>query len=214
MRTAIFVAGLLTLTPHGALVAWQAPAPPAATPAPASQTAGPATATENKPAAVVPRIDPKAYVIGPEDVISVNVWREPANSGQFVVRPDGRIAIPLVGEIQAAGLTPERLSAAIAEGLQKVMTHPEVTVGVERVNSKKYFIQGEINRPGAYSLAVPTSVLEALVNAGGFRDFANTKKIIVLRGSQRLKFNYHDVSKGKNMEQNIPLLPGDQIIVP
>jgi polysaccharide biosynthesis/export protein len=214
MRIAIVVAGLLTLTPHGALVAWQAPAPPAATPAPASQQAAPATATESKPAAVVPKIDPKAYVIGPEDVISVNVWREPANSGQFVVRPDGRIAIPLVGEIQAAGLTPERLSAAIAEGLQKVMTHPEVTVGVERVNSKKYFIQGEINRPGAYSLAVPTSVLEALVNAGGFRDFANTKKIVILRGTERLKFNYREVSKGKNMEQNIPLMPGDQIIVP
>jgi polysaccharide biosynthesis/export protein len=205
MRIAIVVAGLFSLTPHGALVAGQAPA---------SQSAAPATASESKPAAVVPAVDPKAYVIGPEDVISVNVWREPANSGQFVVRPDGRIAIPLVGEVQAAGLTPERLSAAIAEGLQKVMTHPEVTVGVERVNSKKYYIQGEINRPGAYSLAVPTSVLEALVNAGGFRDFANTKKIIILRGSERLKFNYHEVSKGKNMDQNIPLLPGDQIIVP
>ena len=205
MRIAIVVAGLLTLTPQGALVALQAPAPPAA---------APATVTEKKPAAVAPRIDPKAYVIGPEDVISVNVWREPANSGQFTVRPDGRIAIPLVGEIQAAGLTPERLSAAIAEGLQKVMTHPEVTVGVERVNSKKYFIQGEINRPGAYSLAVPTSVLEALVNAGGFRDFANKKKISILRGTERLKFNYQEVSKGKKMEQNIPLQPGDQIIVP
>jgi len=204
MRIAICVAGVLSLILHGAL--------PAQTPA--SQPAAPVAAASGKPVVAAPPIDLKAYVIGPEDVISVNVWREPANSGQFTVRPDGRIAIPLVGEIQAAGLTPERLSAAIAEGLQKVMTHPEVTVGVERVNSKKYYIQGEINRPGAYSLAVPTSVLEALVNAGGFRDFANTKKIIVLRGSQRLKFNYHDVSKGKNMEQNIPLLPGDQIIVP
>jgi polysaccharide export outer membrane protein len=205
MRIAICVAGLLSFIPHGALLARQAPA---------DQAGAPAAVTQSKPAVVAPAVDLKAYVIGPEDVISVNVWREPANSGQFTVRPDGRIAIPLVGEIQAAGLTPERLSAAIAEGLHKVMTHPEVTVGVERVNSKKYYIQGEINRPGAYSLAVPTSVLEALVNAGGFRDFANTKKIIVLRGSQRLKFNYHDVSKGKNMEQNIPLLPGDQIIVP
>lgn len=214
MRTVILVAGLLSLTPHGALVARQAPAAPApAAPAAAAQPAAPVKATEGKPATGL-AVDPKAYVIGPEDVLSVNVWREPGNSGQFVVRPDGRIAIPLVGEVQAAGLTPERLSAAIAEGLQKVMTHPEVTVGVERVNSKKYFIQGEINRPGAYSLAVPTSVLEALVNAGGFRDFANTKKIVILRGSERLKFNYHEVSKGKNMEQNIPLQPGDQIIVP
>ena len=162
----------------------------------------------------MPAIDPKAYVIGPEDVISVKVWSEPANSGQFMVRPDGRIAIPLVGEIQAAGLTPERLSDTIAEGLTKIMTHPEVTVGVKQVNSKKYFIQGEINRPGAYSLAVPTTVLEALVNAGGFRDFANLKKIVILRGGERLKFNYREVTKGKNMEQNILLQPGDQIIVP
>src|SRR5450432_3757491 len=100
MRTAIVVAGLLSLT-SGALVAWQAPAPPAAEPS---------APTESKPAAASPQIDLKAYVIGPEDVISVNVWREPGNSGQFVVRPDGRISIPLVGEIQAAGLTPARLS--------------------------------------------------------------------------------------------------------
>jgi len=191
------------------LAAWQDSTPQAA-----PQAAASGAATASKPAPVAAPIDPKAYVIGPEDVISVNVWREPANSGQFVVRPDGRIAIPLVGEVQAAGLTPARLSESIAQGLQKVMTHPEVTVGVERVNSKKYFIQGEINRPGAYSLAVPTSVLEALVNAGGFRDFANTKKIVILRGTERLKFNYREVSKGKNMEQNIPLQPGDQIIVP
>ena len=191
------------------MAAWQDSTPQAA-----PQAAASGAATASKPAPVAAPIDPKAYVIGPEDVISVNVWREPANSGQFVVRPDGRIAIPLVGEVQAAGLTPARLSESIAQGLQKVMTHPEVTVGVERVNSKKYFIQGEINRPGAYSLAVPTSVLEALVNAGGFRDFANTKKIVILRGTERLKFNYREVSKGKNMEQNIPLQPGDQIIVP
>jgi polysaccharide export outer membrane protein len=159
-------------------------------------------------------VDPKAYIIGPEDVLSIRVWREPENSGQFVVRPDGKIALPLIGEVQAAGLTPEGLRATVAEGLQKVLTHPEVTVGVERVNSKKYYIQGEINKPGAYPLVVPTTVLEALVNAGGFRDFANTKKITILRGSQTFKFNYKEVSKGKNMQQNIQLQPGDQIFVP
>jgi len=163
--------------------------------------------------AAVP-VDPKAYLIGAEDVISIRVWKEPENSGQFVVRPDGKISIPLIGEIQAAGLTPEKLSANIAQGLQKVMVHPEVTVGVEKVNSKKYFIQGEVNRPGSYPLVIDTSVLEALVNAGGFREFANTKKIVVLRGSERLKFNYHEVTKGKKMDQNIMVKPGDQIIVP
>jgi len=133
---------------------------------------------------------------------------------RLVVRPDGKVSVPLIGEIQAAGLTPEKLSANIAEGLQKIMVHPEVTVGVERVNSKKYYIQGEVNRPGSYPLVIDTTVLEALVNAGGFREFANTKKITILRGSQRLKFNYKEVTKGKKMEQNILVKPSDQIIVP
>jgi len=165
-------------------------------------------------AANTANVDRKAYVIGPEDVISVRVWREPDNSGSFRVRPDGRVSIPLIGEIQAAGLTPEQLSDNITKGLEKVMVRPEVTVGVEQVNSKKYYIQGEVNRPGAYPLVIPTTVLEALVNAGGFRDFANTKKIVILRGTQRLRFNYKEVTKGKKMEQNILLKPGDQIIVP
>jgi len=159
-------------------------------------------------------VDPKAYIIGAEDVLSIRVWREPENSGQFIVRPDGKISVPLIGEIQAAGLTPEKLGESIADGLQKVMVHPEVTVGVEKVNSKKYYIQGEVNKPGSYPLVTPTTVLEALVNAGGFREFANTKKIVILRGAERLKFNYHDVTKGKNMGQNILVQPGDQIIVP
>lgn len=182
--------------------------------APAGQPPAPTSAAEAKAPAGAAPVDPKGYIIGPEDILSVRVWREPELSGQFPVRPDGRISLPLVGEVQAAGLTPEKLGASIATGLEKVMTHPEVTVGVDRVNSKKYFIQGEINKPGAYPLTIPTTVLEALVNAGGFRDFANTKKIIILRGSQRLKFNYHDVTKGKKMEQNILLQNGDQIIVP
>ncbi|MFN7993359.1 MAG: polysaccharide biosynthesis/export family protein [Bryobacteraceae bacterium] len=158
-------------------------------------------------------IDPKAYIIGPEDVLAVTVWREPGNSGQFTVRPDGKISLPLVGAIQAAGITPEQLSASIGQALEKVLQHPEVTVGVEKVNSKKYYINGEINKPGAYPLVVPTTVLEALVNAGGFKDFANTKKITILRGAETFKFNYNEVSKGKKMEQNIQLRPGDQIFV-
>jgi polysaccharide export outer membrane protein len=89
-----------------------------------------------------------------------------------------------------------------------------VTVGVEKVNSKKYYIQGEVIKPGAYPLVIPTTILEALVNAGGFREFANTNKIVILRGGERLKFNYHQVTHGKNMAQNILLKPGDQIIVP
>jgi polysaccharide biosynthesis/export protein len=223
MRHVIRVSAALAFGLCGMLAAQQ-PAPeqqpPAAqtvpdNPDPAKAATQPAA--DAKPATLAPPaapVDPKAYVIGAEDVISIRVWHEPENSGQFIVRPDGKVSVPLVGEIQAAGLTPEKLSLNIAESLQKIMVHPEVTVGVERVNSKKYYIQGEVNKPGSYPLVIDTTVLEALVNAGGFRDFANTKKIVILRGSERLKFNYHEVTHGKKMEQNILVKPGDQIIVP
>lgn len=164
----------------------------------------------NKPA----EVDAKTYLIGPEDLLLVRVWREAELSGQFPVRPDGRISLPLVNEIQAAGLTPEQLAGAITKGLDRYMTQPEVSVAVLQVNSKKYFIIGEVQKPGSYPLTVPTTVLEALVNAGGFRDFANPKKIIVLRAGERLKFNYKEVIAGKKMEQNVKLESGDQIIVP
>ena len=197
-----------------------APQPAARTPAVTqsavnkSEPAGNPPADTQPPASTKTAVDPHAYVIGAEDVISIRVWREPENSGNFVVRPDGKVSVPLVGEIQAAGLTPEKLSESIAASLERVMVHPEVTVGVEKVNSKKYYIQGEVNKPGSYPLVIPTTVLEALVNAGGFREFANTKKIVILRGSERLKFNYKQVTHGKDMVQNILLKPDDQIIVP
>lgn len=159
-------------------------------------------------------VDPKIYVIGPEDVLLIRVWREAELSGQFPVRPDGRISLPLVNEIQAAGLTPADLAQLIGKGLSKYMMKPEVNVAVLQVNSKKYFIIGEVQKPGSYPLTVPTTILEALVNAGGFRDFANPKKIILLRKGERLKFNYKEVIAGKRMEQNILLESGDQIIVP
>ena len=220
MRHVISVSVLLALAFRG-MPAAQQPAPgqqPPATQAvpdrPEPANAAPETPADIKLAPPAVPVDPKAYIIGAEDLISIRVWHEPDNSGQFVVRPDGKVSVPLIGEIQAAGLTPEKLSANIAEGLQKIMVHPEVTVGVERVNSKKYYIQGEVNRPGSYTLVIDTTVLEALVNAGGFREFANTKKITILRGSQRLKFNYKEVTKGKKMEQNILVKPSDQIIVP
>jgi polysaccharide export outer membrane protein len=220
MRKATSVPALLALAVSGLLAVQQSAAnqqPPAGQTVPdTSDPAKPAAETpaEARPMTPAAPVDPKAYIIGAEDLISIRVWREPENSGTFVVRPDGKVSVPLVGEIQAAGLTPEKLSASIAESLQKVMVHPEVTVGVEKVNSKKYYIQGEVNRPGSYPLVIDTTILEALVNAGGFRDFANTKKIVILRGTERIKFNYNQVTHGKKMDQNILLKPGDQIIVP
>ncbi|MBV9506800.1 MAG: polysaccharide biosynthesis/export family protein, partial [Acidobacteriia bacterium] len=159
-------------------------------------------------------LDPNAYVIGAEDVLSVSVWHEPELTRQVTVRPDGKITLPLAGELTAAGLTPTQLNANIAEGLKKYMVSPEVNVSVQSVNSKKYYIQGEVLRPGTYNLVVPTTVMEGLANAGGFRDFANLKKITILRGTGLLHFNYKEVRAGKHLEQNILLQPGDQILVP
>jgi polysaccharide biosynthesis/export protein len=159
-------------------------------------------------------ISDSAYVVGAEDVLSVLVWHEAELSRPVIVRPDGKITLPLVGEITAAGLTLPQLTGVITEGLKKYMITPEVSVSVQAVNSKKFYIQGEVLRPGAYPLVVPTTVMEGLANAGGFRDFANLRKITILRGTERLRFSYKEVRAGKHLEQNILLLPGDQIIVP
>jgi len=135
-----------------------------------------------------------------------------------MVRPDGKITLQLLGEMQAAGLTPEGLTQQIFEGLSKLkktIDKSEVTVTVQTVNSRKYYIQGEVYRAGQFPLLVPTTVLEALGNSGGFKEFANQKKVVILRkGGQRFHFNYKEVIAGKKLEQNILLQPGDQIIVP
>ena len=191
------------------------------------QTLGPATAktkeeVENSvkaPAAipVMPTaapVDPKTYVIGPEDILLVRVWREPELSSAMQVRPDGKITMQLIGEVDAAGQTPEGLKNKITEMLQEYILKPEVYVSIQSVQSRKYYITGEVNRPGTFPLVVPTTVLEALTNAGGFREFANSKKITVLRKGKLIKFNWNDVVKGKHMEQNVQLENGDYIVVP
>jgi polysaccharide export outer membrane protein len=198
-------------------------APQAATPEPGKAPA-PAPETDPirlaKPNALGEKIlggapiTDQAYVIGAEDVLAISVWHEAELTRQVVVRPDGKITIPLVGELTAAGLTLPQLNSAITEGLKKYIITPEVNVSVQAVNSKKYYIQGEVLKPGPYPLVVPTTVMEGLANAGGFRDFANLKKITILRGNERLRFNYKEVRAGKHLEQNILLQPGDQILVP
>ena len=132
----------------------------------------------------------------------------------YTVHSDGKITLPLVGDIEAGGLTADEVSKNLTTALSKLIVKPLVTVTVQQVLSKKYYMDGEIGRPGEYPLAAPTTVLEAISLAGGLRDFANGKKIYILRGSERLKFNYKDVIKGKNLEQNIPLKSGDHIVVP
>jgi polysaccharide biosynthesis/export protein len=165
-----------------------------------------------KPAEAKPSSN-STYVIGAEDMLQISVLHEAELTGPRTVQPDGKITLPLVQEVAAAGLTPVQLEAAIVQELSKVMVNPVVSVAVLQVNSKKYFIQGEVQKPGAYPLAVPTTVLEGLVNAGGFRDFADLKHITILRGAQRMNFNFKQVRAGKHLEQNIVLQPGDEIFV-
>jgi len=159
-----------------------------------------------------------SFVIGNDDVLAINVWKEPDISRSIPVRSDGKISLPLVGEVQAAGLTPLKLEKDIASKLKNYISEPEVTVMVQQVNSQKFNILGQVARPGSYVIANSTTVLDAIALAGGFRDFAKQKSMYVLRqggaGDSRIPFNYKDVSQGKNMSQNIKLQPGDTIIVP
>jgi polysaccharide biosynthesis/export protein len=169
----------------------------------------------NKPPA---KVDEHAFILGAEDQIAISVYGSPEFSGSHMIRPDGKITLNFIGEVTATDLTPEQLSNEIKERIKKYIVDPDVSVQVLAVRSKKYFIQGEVGRTGEFPLTVPTRVLEALVNAGGFKDFANKKNIIIMRGTdmrgtQRIRFNYNEVIKGKHLEQNIYLQPGDIILV-
>ena len=163
--------------------------------------------------AVGAAVDPNKYLIGPEDILFIKVWRESDFTMPVAVRPDGKITMPLVGEVQASGVTPMQLTQALAEQLTKFINNPDVTVFVTDVRSKKYYIIGEVSHQGSFPLVTPTTVLEALSNAGGFHEFANTKKIKILRGDKVYNFNYNDVTRARHMEQNIYLENGDKIIV-
>ncbi len=158
-------------------------------------------------------VDPKTYVIGPEDVISISVFHETELTRMESVRPDGKVTMPLIGDMQAEGLTPERFRAQLKQALSTYINNPDVTITIMQVNSKRYTIAGQVTRPGPVALVLPTKVFDALSSVG-FRDFANPKKIVVIRGTTRLKFNYNEVLHGKHLEQNIFLEPGDTIYVP
>jgi polysaccharide export outer membrane protein len=158
------------------------------------------------------------YIIGPQDVLDINVWKEAELTRSVPVRPDGKISLPLLNDVQAGGLTPSQLAEQITTSLKKFITNPQVTVIVAQINSQRVYILGEAARPGAYPLLPGMTVLQALSSSGGFTLFANLKKIYVLRkegGKQeKFPFNYKEVVSGKNTEQNIELKAGDQIVVP
>lgn len=161
---------------------------------------------------------PSDFVIGESDVLNINVWKEPEISQSVVVRPDGKISLPLIGEVLVSGLTPVQVQSLLANKLQSILTSPQVTVTVTEIRSRMVSITGEVVKPGAYPLLTPTSVLQLITNAGGLGQFANKKHIFVLRtvdGKQeRLAFNYSQVIKGEKPEQNIMLHPGDTVVVP
>lgn len=157
------------------------------------------------------------YVIGPEDVLHVAVWKEADLTATLPVRPDGKISLPLLGDVQAAGLTPEHLGESLTEKLKKYIADPRVTVVVTQINSKRIYLVGEVAHAGATSMLPNMTVLQALAGAG-LTQFANTKGIYLLRmengKQQKMPVNYRKLVKGEQMEQNYLLQPGDTIVVP
>jgi polysaccharide biosynthesis/export protein len=181
-----------------------------------NQSEGPARQSAPAPSMSAPgsAVDTTTFKIGPQDILKIVVWREPDFTGLYTVHSDGKFTLPLVGDIQAGGLTAEQVEKNVASALTKMIVKPNVTVTVQQVYSQKYYMDGQIGRTGEYALSAPTTVLEAISIAGGLRDFANGKKIYVLRKDKRIPFNYKDVIKGKNLAQNIYLQPGDHVVVP
>lgn len=182
----------------------------------AAKSSPPAT-PDTKPPRVAD-VQPDSFVIGTEDVLNIDVWKEQELSRTLPVRPDGMITLPLVGEIKAKGQTPIQLQEAIATELKKYMADPQVTVMVAEVRSLTFNVVGLVQKPGYYPLTRRMTVLDAIALSGGFQPFAKEKKVYVLRATNgkqvRLPFNYKDVIKGKRPEENIELQPRDTVVVP
>jgi polysaccharide biosynthesis/export protein len=207
--TALGAASTTTVPVHA-----QAPAPAlaanAATPAP---VAAAAAAVPTKPA------PPSGYVIGVDDVLSIVFWRDKDLSApEITVRPDGKVTLPLLNDLQAAGLTPAQLRDTVLDAARKYVEDPQPTVIVKEIKSRKVFITGQVEKPGPYPLNGSVTVLQLIATAGGLRDFADGKNITVMRlrqGKQAVfEFNYQDLLKKKNLFQNIELEPGDTVVVP
>jgi polysaccharide export outer membrane protein len=182
----------------------------------AAVKSAPPRATLNAPAMGVPVASD--YIIGPEDMLQVSIWKNEAMSRTLPVRPDGKISLPLLHDITAAGLTPLQLRDKIAAALAEFMPNPEVSVSVMQVNSYRVSVLGEVQKPGVLQLKAPTTVLEALALAGGFRDFASPSKIVIFRKdasgqTQKLRFNYNR-AVGSAGEENVSLKSGDVVVVP
>jgi len=182
---------------------------------PNSVVATSSTKTTTTPGVVASDPD---YKIGPMDVLRIDVWKETDISRTVPVRPDGKISLPLLNDIQAVGLTTMQLSALIANGLKEFITNPQVTVSLSEINSRRVYVTGEVMRPGTLPLLPNMTVLQALSSTGGFTQFAKLKGIYVLRteGGKKVKypFSYKEVVAGRKQEQDVELQPGDVIVVP
>lgn len=182
------------------------------------QIAGSQQADNGKAVAPVGVSLPAGYVIGPEDVLAIVFWRDKEMSSEVVVRPDGRISLPLLNDLTAAGYTPDQLRAVLVKEASKYLEDANATVVVKEIHSRKVFVTGQVGKPGSYPLVGELNVLQMIAHSGGLLEYADSKNIVIVRSEQgqehRFKFNYKDVVKGKNVAQNISLRPGDTIIVP
>jgi polysaccharide export outer membrane protein len=182
---------------------------------PAARPATPAPAPPPPGAALVPPAD---YVIGSDDVLEVAFWKDQDLTGTVTVRPDGKITLPLLNDVQAAGLTPEQLRAKLTTEATRLFAEPNVMVRVKEIKSRFVTIVGEVTREGPVPIGNSMNVVQLISLAGGFTDFAKRKNVLIIRKegqkSVTFKFNFEQVMKGQRLEQNIDLKPGDQVIVP
>jgi len=170
-----------------------------------------------KTAAVVVRPTAPEYVIAIDDVLTVAFWQEQIGATDVIVRPDGKISLPLLNDVQAAGYTPQQLATALEQAASKYITEPDATVIVKEIRSRKVFVVGEVGTPGMVPLSGEMTVLQLIAMSGGLLEYADKKNIVIIRTEngheQRLKFNYSDVVGGKNVQQNVFLQPGDTVVV-
>jgi polysaccharide biosynthesis/export protein len=205
----LLLATLACLLSSAAQVPAQSSSPSGTQPAPAAPTAA-AKAPNPGPSVAVA----SDFTIGPEDVLGIVFWRETDMSGDVTVRPDGRITLPLLGDLQAEGMKPDALRDEIQQAATKYLTDPNVTVVVRTINSRKVFITGMVTNPGTFPLTGPRTVVQLISLAGGLQEYAKSEEIQILRGAKAFKFNYKEVAKGKKLQQNILLQPGDTVVVP
>lgn len=192
----------------------EAPAAPAPAPAPTPEPSAASRGQAAPPAAA----EPYSYVIAPGDVLHILVWKEPTLTTDTAVRLDGKITVPLLGDVQAEGRTPDELTLAINTGLRQFLSVPRVTVSVAQALSARFYVIGEVAVPGSFPFTGRITVLQALAIAGGFKEFAKRERIMVIRktrdGHQAIPFNYRDIEAGVGLEQIITLQPADTVVVP